>query len=158
MIRKALFNISLAITILAFCSCVSTKNEVGRKDAFIFLESEMEEWHGGAPGSNSGTDYYLNVIVNTDNSIYFDSIWGENGAEKIRVLKNGSLINNHSDLEKGDTVQLRVTLLKRDSITDKEKPKAQIDNDQVIIKFKVNDEIKYFVSPTLKEKKGPLRP
>lgn len=158
MIRKPLFNISLVIATIAFCSCASTKTEAGKKDDFIFLDSEREKWHGGAPGSNSGTDYFLNIIVNTNNMIYFDSIWGENGAGKIKVLKDESLVKDQSALEKGNTVQLRVTLLKKDSIADKEKPLVQINNDQVIIKYKVNNETKYFVSPPLKEKQGPLRP
>jgi len=153
----------LYISVIAFSSmliygCATTKTDSGKRPEIIFMESHYEKWHGGAPGSKSGTDFYINVIVNTNHSIYFDSIWAENRAQKIKLIKNKELLHDQSSISKGDTLMLRATFLNRDSTSEQAKPIVQINENQALIKVITNDKIKYLVTKELIEKKGPLRP
>lgn len=155
------FWLFFVLVILLFTVSCKTQQKVdkGLKDPFTVIKATQEHWHTGVRGGGSGTDYKIQLLINTNKPITFDSIWIANTRLKVKLVKNGSILNNKSDIQKGDTITLRSTLLKYEH-SKPEQIACPVEKDdlQVLIRYYLDKEPTFFLTKDLEEVKGPLRP
>ncbi len=157
--NKTLYIILLLVAVFTYSCKTQQKSEKVSNDSFTVIKATQEHWHAGVRDGGSGTDYFIKLLVNTNKPISFDSLWVANTRLKVKVVKNGALLINHSEISKGDTITLRSTLLKRDDV----KPETILspitkDDLQVLIQYYLDNKGNYYLTNDLEEVKGPLRP
>ncbi len=83
----------------------------------ILLEATSQRWISGVRGGGQSVEYNFKVLVNTNVSLRFDSVWLHNEKFPVKLLKNHRLISP-TILQKKDTA----TLLISESIAPAEHP------------------------------------
>jgi len=78
--------------------------------AFKLLSAESQRVTAGIPGGSGSIEYTFKVIVKTNDKIHFDSVWINNKALPIKVVK-GKVFTGEVQIAKNDTLRLRASEL-----------------------------------------------
>ncbi len=149
----------IMISVFAYSCKTQQKSEKPSTEPITVIKATQEHWHAGVRDGGSGTDYFIKLLVNSSKTISFDSLWVANTRLKIRIVKNGSVLLNQTEITKGDTITLRSTLLKRgDSKPEPIVSPMSKGELQVLIQYYLDKKANYLLTPDLEEIKGPLRP
>lgn len=152
-------SIFLLFGLILLFSCKSQQNLPQKQQQLIsIIKSTKEQWHSGARAGYSGTDYFITVVINTDNHLAFDSVWTNERVGKLKVLKHDQIIQSNTQITKGDTLMLRSTILETPQDTIKISSPININQNQGLLKLIVNSQTKYSIINSFELLKSPPRP
>ncbi len=78
--------------------------------AFKLLSAESQRVTAGIPGGSGSIEYTFKVVVKTSDKIHFDSVWINNKALPIKVVK-GKVFTGEVQITQNDTLRLRASEL-----------------------------------------------
>lgn len=77
------------------------------------INATSQKWVAGIQGGGSGTEYYFDVVVQTDDQLEFKDLWLKDGLHQdIYVSRNQPSVSaSPVSFQKGDTITLRASVL-----------------------------------------------
>lgn len=148
---------ALLLSMMLFAACkLVLNNQNVPENPFSVIESEYYEWHAGVRNGGSGINYQIQLLVNVNKPIFFDSIFVNKSAGKLSVIKQNNLLSDQSKIHKGDTLLLMATILKNQE----SKIMSAINHEQVEghIVYYINSQKTHFAITSFDKMDAPLRP
>lgn len=103
------------ILLVCALSCKSTRaDQRGMMDNkyFTLTKATSQDWTAGTPRGGTGTDYYFDVVINTSQSLTFDSLWIDTKSYALFVSKESTGISSEPvSFSKGDKIVVRASVL-----------------------------------------------
>lgn len=153
-------NSLIKITLVSFCillfsSCMSSKTSNKNEVPFTLLKATSENWRAGIKQGGSGIEYSFVLKVNEIKNISFDSVWVNDQRLSVKIVRNGKIVVDHSQIVSGDNIKIRCS--GNDDSTEKIASPKKLKENTVLFRYisNKNDFNYYLVENIVKTKSTP---
>ena len=125
-------------------------NVTGANKYFKLLSAVAEPWVAGVRGGGSGTEYYFNMVITTDQNLKFGKVWiADKSFDSFLYKEQKEITGAPITFLKGDSIAVRVSDLQNMKPGTLAPPQNY--NGEALIEYILNGKSNYFTVKEIKK-------